>query len=312
MLNLLITGALLAAPALTEPVSTDIELAAQPAPLHGTFLAPQGPARAAAVIIPGSGPTDRDGNSPLGVTGGVLRQLAEGLAERGVSTVRIDKRGIAASAAAGFDESRLTFDAYVDDARAWAADAAARSGRPCAWLIGHSEGALVALLASADNPGVCGVVLLSPVGRKAGEEIRAQLAVALPDAMKPAAFAALDDLETGRTTPSVPGLEALFRSSVQPYLISYIAKDPVALIAAYPGPVLIGHGSADVQVTPDNAERLAAAQPNAVKVIFDGVNHVLRQAPADRAANLATYGNAALPLDPTITPVVADFILKDR
>lgn len=306
MLSLLLASALA-----LSPTSTEIELRSQPVPLHGTLLTPEGQTRAAAVIIPGSGPTDRDGNSPIGVTGGVLRQLAEGLAERGVATVRIDKRGIAGSAAAGFDEAKLTFDIYVADARAWADEMATRTGQPCAWLIGHSEGALVAELAGADNPRVCGLVLLSPVGRKAGDEIRAQLNAGLPEAMKPAALAALDDLETGRTTANIPGLEALFRPSVQPYLISYLTKDPVALIAAYDRPVLVGHGSHDIQVTPDNTDRLAAAQPNAVKVIFEGVNHVLRQAPMDRAGNLATYGNADIPLDPTIAPAVADFILKD-
>ena len=307
MLNLLLAGALA-----FSPTSTEIELPSQPAPLYGTLLAPEGQARAAAVIIPGSGPTDRDGNSPIGVTGGVLRQLAEGLAQQGVATIRIDKRGIAKSSPAGFDESRLSFDLYVADARAWAEEAARRTGQPCAWLIGHSEGALVAELAGADNPRVCGLILLSPVGRKAGDEIRAQLSTALPEAMKPAALAALDDLEAGRTTANIPGLEALFRPSVQPYLISYLTKDPVALIAAYDRPVLLGHGSHDVQVTPDNTDRLAAAQPNAQRVIFEGANHVLRQAPADRPGNMATYGNAGIPLDPAVVPVVAEFILKDR
>lgn len=307
MLSLLLASALA-----LSPTSAEIELPSQPVPLQGTLLTPEGQTRAAAVIIPGSGPTDRDGNSPLGVTGGVLRQLAEGLAERGIATVRIDKRGIAGSAAAGFDESKLTFDAYVSDARAWAEETATRTGRPCAWLIGHSEGALVAELAAADNPRVCGLILLSPVGRKAGDEIRAQLNAALPEAMKPAALAALDDLEAGRTTANVPGLEALFRPSVQPYLISYLTKDPVALVAAYDRPVMIGHGSHDIQVTPDNTDRLAAAQPNAVKVIFEGANHVLRQAPMDRAGNMATYGNADIPLDPAIVPAVAEFVLKDR
>ncbi|MGQ2991775.1 alpha/beta hydrolase [Brevundimonas sp.] len=312
MLSLLLATALAVWPNQTTAGSAEIELPSQPVPLHGTLLTPEGATRAAAVIIPGSGPTDRDGNSPLGVTGGVLRQLAEGLAERGVATVRIDKRGIAGSAAAGFDEAKLTFDIYVADARAWAETAATRTGQPCAWLIGHSEGALVAELAAADNPSVCGLVLLSPVGRKAGDEIRAQLNTALPEAMKPAALAALDDLEGGRTTANIPGLEALFRPSVQPYLISYLTKDPVALVAAYDGPILLGHGSHDIQVTPDNTDRLAAAQPNAVKVIFEGANHVLRQAPMDRAGNMATYGNASIPLDPAVVPAVADFILKAR
>ncbi len=312
MLNLLLAGALLLAPTAAEPVSIDIALPSQPAPLHGTLLTPEGPTRAAAVIIAGSGPTDRNGDSPLGVRGGVMRQLAEGLAADGIATVRYDKRGIAASSAAGFDESKLRFDDLVADARSWAAEAVARTGRPCAWLIGHSEGALIAQRAAVDNPQVCGLVLLSPVGRKAGDQVREQLEAGLPETIKPAALAALGDLEAGRTTANIPGLEALFRPSVQPYLISYLSLDPAALIAAYPGPVLLGTGSHDLQVPATNSDLLLAAQPRAEKVVFEGVNHVLRQAPADRAGNMATYGKADLPLDPAVVPAVSSFILRPR
>ena len=72
MLSLAAALAILAA----GPVSTDIALPAQPAPLHGTLLTPPD-ASAAAVILPGSGPTDRDGNSPMGVAAGTYRLLAD-------------------------------------------------------------------------------------------------------------------------------------------------------------------------------------------------------------------------------------------
>lgn len=303
----------LAAALLLSPVSTPVELASTPAPLHGTLLTPEDQTRAAAVIIAGSGPTDRDGNSPIGVTGGVYRQLAEGLAERGVATVRYDKRGIAASTAAATDEANLTFDTMIDDAKAWARLTAKRTGQPCVWLIGHSEGALIGQAAAADNPLVCGLVLLSPVGERAGVAVRRQLEAALPEAMKADAFAILDELEAGRTVAQTPpALAALFRPSVQPYLISYFVVDPEALIADYDRPILLGHGSTDIQAPPSNTERLAKAQPRAEVVIFDGLNHVLRPAPMDRAGNAATYGDASIPLGAEVAPAVADFILKPR
>jgi len=114
---LTLTHALLAASLLAGPVSTDIALPAQPAPLHGTLLTPEA-ATAVAVILPGSGPTDRDGNSPMGVAASTYRLLAESLAEQGIATLRIDKRGVAASTAAGFDETKLRFTDLADDARA--------------------------------------------------------------------------------------------------------------------------------------------------------------------------------------------------
>ena len=298
----------------TAPVSTEIVLPSQPAPLHGTLLTPPG-ASAVAVILPGSGPTDRDGNSPMGVAAGTYRLLAEGLADQGIATLRIDKRGIAASAAAGPAEADLRFDAYAADARAWAAEAAARAGKPCAWLIGHSEGALVALkaVAGGDDPEsskVCGLILLAGAGRPAGVVLREQL-TALPDPLKTQAYDALTELEAGRTVANPPPeLAAMFRPSVQPYLISWLALDPARLAAAYDGPIFIGQGTTDIQVGVADAEALKAAQPRADLVIWDGVNHVLKVAPAERAANIATYMDPAPPLAPGVVDAVADFILK--
>ena len=300
---LLLTLALLAG-----PVSTEIDLPVEPAPLHGTLLTPEN-ASAVGVILPGSGPTDRDGNSPMGVSASTYRLLAEGLAAQGIATVRIDKRGIGASAAAGPAEADLRFDAYVADARAWAAEAARRADKPCAWLIGHSEGALIALKAVEDGDDkICGLVLLSGAGRPAGVVIREQL-TALPEPMKAQAFSALTELEAGRTVADTPpALAALFRPSVQPYLISWLPLDPAALIAAYDGPVFIGQGTTDLQVGVADAQALAAADPRATLKLWDGVNHVLKTAPADRAANIAAYSNPDLPLAPGVVEDVAAFI----
>lgn len=309
---LMLTHALLAASLLAGPVSTDIALPAQPAPLHGTLLTPDAPT-AVAVILPGSGPTDRDGNSPMGVAASTYRLLAEGLAEQGVATVRIDKRGIAASAANGLDETRLRFDDYAADASAWAAEAAARAGKPCAWLIGHSEGALVALKAvEGGDDKICGLILLSGAGRPAGVVIREQLQAGLPEPLKTQAFAVLAELEAGRTVADTPpALAALFRPSVQPYLISWLPLDPAALLAAYDGPVFIGQGATDLQVGVADAQALAAADPRATLKLWDGVNHLLKTAPADRAANLATYADPALPLAPGVAEDVGAFIVRD-
>lgn len=308
MLSLILAAALL------DPTATPVVLPSEPAALHGTLLTPEGPTRAVAVILPGSGPTDRDGNSPGGLVASTYRLLAEGLAEQGVATVRIDKRGIGASAFAAGREEDLTFQTYIDDARAWAAEAARVTGRPCVWLIGHSEGSQIALAAAQDrNPSVCGLVLLAGAGRPAGVILREQFQAGLPPALLAPAFAALDELEAGRTvTDAPPELAALFRPSVQPYLISWIGLDPADLIDDYAGPVMIGHGSTDIQVGMVDARALSAAQPAARLVVWEGVNHVLKLAPADRAANIAAYGDPALPLAPGVVDDVAGFILQAR
>ena len=295
---------------LAGPVSTEVVVPSQPAPLHGTMLAPEA-ARAVAVILPGSGPTDRDGDQAPAINASTYRLLAEGLAAQGIATVRIDKRGVGQSAAAGPAEADLRFDAYAADARAWAAEAARLSDRPCAWLIGHSEGALVALKAvEGGDHAICGLILLSGAGRPAGAVLREQLAGA-PEPLKTQAFAALTELEAGRTVADTPpALAALFRPSVQPYLISWLPLDPAVLLAAYDGPVFIGQGTNDLQIGVADAEALAAADPDATLKLWDGVNHVLKTAPADRAGNLATYADPALPLAPGVAEDVAAFILS--
>ena len=302
--------ALAAALSLSGQSETPVALPVQPAPILGTMRTPESETRAAAVIIAGSGPTDRDGNSPqFGVNGGTYRLLAEGLAAHGVATVRYDKRGIGASFAAGLSESEARFTAFVDDARAWAAETARLTGRPCVWLIGHSEGSLIALAAAQDNDLVCGVVSLSGAGRSAPVVLREQLRAGVPEPLLGQALHAIDELAAGRTTDNVPGLESLFRPSVQPYLISWFALDPQVLANLYDGPLFIGQGSTDVQTRVADAEALKAAQPDATLVIWDGANHLLKLAPVDRAANLATYGDPSLPLAPAVVDDIAGFIL---
>ncbi len=309
MLSLVLAAALL-----SDPVATPLVLPVEPAALHGTLLTPEGPTRAVAVIIPGSGPTDRDGNNATGIVAATYRLLAEGLAEQGVATLRYDKRGIGESVFPTAREEDLRFGHMVDDARGWAAATAERTGQPCVWLIGHSEGALIALAAvEGGNDKVCGLVLLSGAGRRARLVLEEQLGPQLPEPMRTQAFHALAELEAGRTVADTPpALAALFRPSVQPYLISWLALDPAALTAAYDGPIMVGTGTTDIQTPVVDAQALAAARPDVHLVLWEGVNHPLKVAPADRAANIATYGDPNLPLAPGVVDDVAGFILKPR
>lgn len=293
----------------TAPVSQDIFILSDPAPLHGTLLTPT-QTRAAAVLIPGSGPTDRDGNQVPAVQAATLRLLAEALAEDGIATVRVDKRGIGVSAAAAMSEDALRFDHMAEDVRAWAADLAARTGRDCVWLIGHSEGGLVAQVAAADDPGVCGLVLLASAGRPAADVLREQLA-ALPQPLNDQAMHALSELEAGHMVETIPGLEALFRPSIQPYLISWFRHDPRDLAAAWDRPLLIVHAERDIQVSEADADALAAAQPNARRLDLGGVNHVLKAAPEDRAGNIAVYADPNAPLAEGLADAVVAFILEN-
>ena len=276
-------------------------------PLHGTLLRPEGTAPPVALIVAGSGPTDRNGNQP-GLVNDHLRHLAEGLAAQGIATLRTDKRGIGASAAGAPDESALTPQVYARDAADWLALLAARPDLGPVSVIGHSEGALIATLAAQAQP-VAALVLLAGAGDPADRMIARQLAAAeFPAPLQQASAAISTALRDGTPLPAVPPeLAALYRPSVQPYLAAWFRLDPAAELARVPPgtAVMIVQGGTDLQVFPDQANRLAAARPDAPVLRMDGMNHVLRLAPAGRSANLATYADAALPLAPGLAEALA-------
>jgi uncharacterized protein len=284
--------------------------------LRGTLVRAAPPSASVALILPGSGPTDRDGNSPLGVAGASYRLLAEGLAGEGVSSVRIDKRGMFGSAAAVADANAVTLGDYVADVRAWVAAAVAATGAPCVWLIGHSEGGLVALAAAdAGVEQVCGLVLVAAPGRPLGDVLRAQLRANPANApLLDQAFGAIDRLERGERVDASglhPALMPLFAPPVQGFLISLFAADPARLLAGYSGPVLIVQGEEDLQVTAEDAARLAGARSDAQRLLLPGVNHVLKEVPAgDTAANLAAYRDPNRPLAPGLAAAIADFLKR--
>jgi hypothetical protein len=286
----------------------DIAVPAPPGELHGTLLK-AGDNAPAVLIIAGSGPTDRDGNSSLNVRASTYRLLAEGLAASGISSLRYDKRGVGESKAALSSETDLRIQTYANDAGAMAAALRRQTGAKCVWVLGHSEGALLAEMMAQHADGICGLVLVSGSGRKAADLLRGQMQTALPPQMQPAALSTLSELEKGRIVLNPPQAAAvLFRESVQPYMISWFREDPVTLLAAIRLPVLILQGDNDLQISVADAKLLAAAKPDATLVILPGVNHVLKAAPADRAGNMATYADPSLPLAPGVVDRIAAFV----
>lgn len=289
---------------------TQVEIAA--GELHGTLLSPRRNAPVV-LIVPGSGPTDRDGNSPLGVKASMYKLLAEGLAAEGIATVRVDKRGMFGSSGAG-DPNAVSVDIYANDYRAWINSIRQQTGRKCVWLLGHSEGALMVSAAAEGRKDVCGLILVAGMGRKMGDVIRAQLKGNPANApLLDQAFAALDDLEAGRhpdTTSMHPALLPLFAPPVQDFLISIFATDPVEAVRRAGVKTLIVQGTTDLQVAEEDARLLHKPRRTDLELIR-GMNHVLKEAPMDRAANLATYSNPDLPLHPKLVREIEDFIKDD-
>lgn len=289
----------------------EVSLSLADGTLHGVLERPEGHASGLAVLIhPGSGAPDRDGNQP-GMRNNSLKLLATGLRNHGIISLRIDKRAIGASRAAGSDESKLRLETYVGDTIAWLGLLRRQAGVRQLALIGHSEGALIATLAAERAP-IAALVLIAGPGRPIGDVMRDQLAPHLTPEWKTRVFAMLATLEAGGTISDVPPeLMPLFRPSLQPYLRSQLAYDPAKELARITVPVLIIQGRRDLQVTVGDAERLAVMQPEARLQLIDDMNHVLKSVPDDRAVNLASYNDPALPLTPRLIPVLADFLERN-
>ena len=259
-----------------------------------------------ALFICGSGPTDRNGNNPQ-MSNNSIRFLAEDLCGAEISSVRYDKRGIAASAASGGREEDLRFSHYVDDARAWI-DLLSKEYKRVV-VIGHSEGAQIGVLAAIENPNVAAVVSIAGAGRKLDEILKAQLADQ-SQTLLAMAEPFIESLKNGKTMADVPPiLASLFRPSVQPYIISWFAKDPTAEIAKLTVPVFIVQGETDIQTLPEDAILLQKAQPQAKMSIIPNMNHVFKEcSTTDRIIQMQTYMNPNLKNIPALSSEIIEFI----
>ncbi|MDA9524514.1 hypothetical protein XI06_30570 [Bradyrhizobium sp. CCBAU 11434] len=277
--------------------------------LSGTLLKPRDVEHPPVVLlIGGSGPTDRNGNQ--GGTGpGELRQLAEQLAEKGIASLRYDKRAVGRSAVAGLREKDFVLNSFVDDAVTWLDWLRRRPDLGPRIIAGHSEGGVIALLA-AKRTSVAGIVLLATPGRKLGDVIREQLqGFRMDAALQSEASTILATLERGELVPNVsPALHALFRPSIQRYMISELAIDPVTEIKTLTLPVMIVSGGHDLQISSADADALSAERPDAICLTISGMNHVLKMAPADRASQQDAYSNPNLPLAPGLSDAIANFV----
>jgi len=295
----------------TNCIETNITLETKTGNIYGTLCTPKNFAKGpVALIIAGSGPTDRDGNSAMGLSTDAYKILAHQLAAHNIATVRYDKRGVGESSAALKSESDIRFDDYINDATAWIRLLKSDKRFTNVVVIGHSEGSLIGMVAAKED-NADEYISIAGAGESIDKTLKRQLQT-MPQQGRDTAYKIIDSLVAGKTVSHVdPMMYSLFRPSVQPYMISWMKYDPAVEIGKLTIPVLIIQGENDIQVTVEDAKKLSAGDKNATLVILKNMNHIFRDVEGDRQANVATYNNPSLPIDAKLVTAISDFINKN-
>ncbi|UTZ24722.1 alpha/beta hydrolase [Vibrio campbellii] len=275
--------------------------------LEGTLLTSEKNSKNhVALIIAGSGPTDRNGNNAQ-FTNDSLKMLAHALAKEGISSLRYDKRGVGKSKDAGLNESELRFEDYINDAKILVDYLDNQVGFKNIIVIGHSEGSLVGMVASQQK-NVAKFVSIAGAGQPIDQTIREQLKAQPPGVLEQST-PILDKLSEGKTVDNVPPfLNSLFRPSIQPYMISWFKYNPQKEIAKLNKPVMIIQGNTDIQVSIKDANKLASANKKSQKVIIKKMNHIFKEAPLDTQDNFKTYNQPELPIKSELVQAISQFV----
>lgn len=305
--------------------------------VYGTLVKPPDPGPFPAVVmVAGSGPTDRDWNSPLiPGTNGSARLLAEALAERGFASFRYDKRAAGPHAAENLPKlvGKISMQSHLDElaggVRLLAEDPTIDSAR--IFALTSSEGALHALNYQAHEPTTpfAGLVLTGAPGRTVGAIGRAQIAAQVVNVPNGAALMAYYDAAIARflagqpieADPSLPPpivqlLQSLEYPANLPFARELWATDASPWLAQVDVPALVVIGKKDIQVhwQADGGRLRAAAAGRDVTSLFpEDANHVMKHEPTPLAeltpaAAVARYNGRDAVLDAEALDGILDWL----
>lgn len=259
------------------------------------------------LIIPGSGPTDRNGNSEiLQGDNDSFKLLADSLLLHNVASFRYDKPGVGKSQFKG-NEDDIRFSNNMDAALA-AIDKLKEIGFKKIYIGGHSQGSLVGML-TAQQTNIKGFISMEGSSINAYDLLKEQLEKNLPDPMKKSTLNKLDSVKNGYTvTKYNPMLASLLRESIQPYLREYFSYTPTKEIAKLTIPILVIQGGQDLQTTTKEGEALRNASNNASYLYYENMNHVLKQVDGSDVQNRAAYIDPDFPLPKSLASDIVNWI----
>ncbi len=312
-----------------------VEFASAGATHHGTLTLPESAAGAAeepmpgVLIISGSGPTDRDGNSPLRPNAGTNRNFARVLSDAGVASLRYDKLGSGETGLPQGDDGEqgtIDYDDYENGVVAAYSELAEQPEVDPERLLvlGHSEGALFALRAPqvVQDPPPEALLLAAPPGERYLDTIDRQVteqvrrAESAGDFDSQQATQVVSDTRYGisrlRADEPLPddmhaALDGLFEPQVEPFLRRIDETDPVELANDLPADTetLVLWGTADAQIAENDVDRVMTGLDDGTRVDIEDADHVFRQ--YDDAPGAAAL-DSDRPFSEEVAPAIRDFV----
>jgi uncharacterized protein len=260
------------------------------------------------ILIAGSGPTDRNGNTKGTGENNSLKYLAQGLTNEKTAVFSYDKRILQQIKDKTVDEKTLRFEDMIVDAGAVFTYFKSQNKYGKIYFAGHSEGSLIGMIAASEQK-ADGFISLAGAGRPIDdvllEQIEQRATIILEESKT-----VMDSLKKGKTVEiKNPMLNVLFRESVQPYMISWIKLKPQEEIKKLNIPILIINGTKDMQVGENEARILHNANPKSELVIIENMNHVLKEVKTEEE-NVKSYSDPSFPVIPILIETISTFINK--
>lgn len=257
------------------------------------------------IWVHGSGNIDRNGNQAgANVKANYVKQLRDELNKNGIAFFSYDKRTANPKNVPYF--KGIVLDDFVADAKKVVAYFRDKGQFKNITLIGHSQGSLVAMLAS-DN--IDKYISLAGPAEPIDVALIRQISNQNAELGKTAAAHIKELKETGEVKEVNPFLVSIFAKPNFPFLKNWMAYNPVEEIKKVKVPTLIINGTKDSQITIEDAKGLHKAKSDAELVIIDKMNHVLKMVEKD-SDNMSSYYSPDFKLSTELVKTITEFVKK--
>ncbi|MBB3125131.1 hypothetical protein FHS04_002672 [Mesoflavibacter sabulilitoris] len=273
--------------------------------IDGTLLTPNNVKKPnLAIIIAGSGPTDRDGNQNF-LKNNSLKKLAVNLTNNNIATYRYDKRIVKQLKSNNLDKN-IIFDHFVTDAKSVIDYFKNTKNFNKIYVIGHSQGSLVGMLAAKDRAD--GFISLAGAGQSIDQVIIEQVNKTAPNFTEDTKRI-FKTLREGKTTTDYPmALSSIFNIEIQKFMINWMKYNPTEVLSTLNIPILVINGTKDLQVSETEAKLLKEANKDATLKIIENMNHVLVTIEGDDLENSKSYAETQRPIAEGLIDTITNFV----